>query len=894
MANKQCLINLDELAGRKLSIKETKSLVTQVEKWIAKHELEGKAIDLQAKVLEDANKFAVSLEAAAQIEKRNANLNALSKIQNEQYILSVWGDDPAQGLRAILAESLSDRHGSRNGLTARISSLRDEINQGITSDLSKADLADMASSGDFDKGVAKAMHLLNKEVVDEAAISKLPPNEVEMARVYLKYSELARNKANKAGAWIKKLDGRFAKRSHDGAKISKAAGSHIPTGDPRHKKAWIKRVEETVDWEKTMPDVAPKNRQSTLASMYEQFSNGFHLNFKDAPSPGFKGALSIGKNLSQERVLHFKDFEAEWEYYKDFSRGETIFDNLLHETGTIARDTAIMEKLGPNAEANLDDMVSTLAKRYTNAGEGVKAKQLLDEHRRLKSQLWPAITEEMNIPENETFAKWSQITRSIQAVGDLAGAVLSSLSDVAFYGSTMRYFGQRNTGDMFSGMREAVQGIFSDFRHLTPDVQELASELGIMLETMIPHASRYDADINNPGDISRWTQRLMKMNLLSAWQDRIRLTSVVMTAHRHALNAGKGFGELSEGMQAAFRQFGIEDFEWDMIRSQKAKVDSSGRQLFTVETINQIPDSALDSYANIASKIKEKKSPKIIQGLRDKARAELKTKYRNYFSEIGKMAATEPGKIERAFMLRGTKRGTVQGEMLRHFWMYKSFTVSVMRKHLGRELHGYHPDKVSNTKALMRLFTDTVNDRKISSGLGGMVNLMAMSTLTGYAAMSLKDISKGKEPRIPENSEQALKVFLASASQGGAMGIYGDFLFGEMKSRFGHGPIETILGPSAGRGADIINLFKRFREGDDFAGKSALFLLNNTPGLNTARNLAYTRWIMDYLITYRLQELMNPGYLGRMERRLSKEKNQEYISLGPIQPPSEMIPRGGF
>jgi len=864
MANETCILEIEKLAGRELTSTEKEALSKQVDNWVAKHEFEKTAGDLTDNVMAEVEKWSVDLEAAAIIEKRNASLNALKKFKTQQYIESTWADDPAEGLKAVLGESLSDRYGAKNGLTATIASNRRELLQGMTAEFAKKDLMKVVSSGKLDKEIAQAMYHINQAVLDDAAIAKMLPEAVEAARIFSKYMDIARNQSNKAGSWIKKLEGRFARRTHDEMKISKAAGTEIPTGDPRHRKAWVDYLSDKIDWEKTMPDVAPDNRIKVLDTMFTQMSNGYHVKFKPASTPGFKGALNIGKKLSHERVLHFKDFEAEWEYYSKFSRGESLVDNIIHEVNTVARDTAIMQRLGPNAEANLDATVDKMLKSLTKKGEGEKAKNLKDMHEKLKAELWPAITEEMNIPQNATFAKWSQLVRNIEAVGDLAAAAISSIADLAYYGSTMRYIGDRTTGNVFSGMYEALRGVFGDFRKITPEIQELASEMGVLVETMIPHASRFDADINNPGDISRWTQRLMKLNLLSDWQDRVRLTAVVATGHRHALKAGKAFKDLPAGMQALFRQYGIEDWEWDLIRKQNPKMDPRGRQIFTTETIDQIPESSF---------------PKA------KMRDELKTKYRNLFSEIGTTAATEPGKIERAWMLRGTKRGTLQGEILRHFWMYKSFMVSVMRKHLGRELHGYHPDRVSTPQALMRMFKNPSMD----SGFGGMVNMMAMSTLLGYAAMELKNITKGKTPRQPEEAKDYVKLTAAAMSQGGSMGIYGDFLFGQMKSRFGHSGLETFFGPTVGRAADLMDIWTRFVNGDDAAAKAFWFALNNTPGVNTARNLFYTRWAMDYLLTYRLQEMMNPGYLKRMERKLKKEKQQEFLI-----PPSSVIPRGGF
>jgi len=103
------------------------------------------------------------------------------------------------------------------------------------------------------------------------------------------------------------------------------------------------------------------------------------------------------------------------------------------------------------------------------------------------------------------------------------------------------------------------------------------------------------------------------------------------------------------------------------------------------------------------------------------------------------------------------------------------------------------------------------------------------------------------------------------------MGIYGDFLLGE-SSRFGRSLGETVQGPVAGVLWDINELRARMMKGDEFGAAAFRLLINNTPLIN----LFYTRIALDYLVIYKIQEAMNPGYLRRMERRIERENNQEF------------------
>ena len=80
MANQVCMLEIEKLAGRELTPDEKKALANQIDAWVAKHKAEGDAVSLTDKVMQDVEKFAIDLEAAAAIEKRNSLLNTTSSI----------------------------------------------------------------------------------------------------------------------------------------------------------------------------------------------------------------------------------------------------------------------------------------------------------------------------------------------------------------------------------------------------------------------------------------------------------------------------------------------------------------------------------------------------------------------------------------------------------------------------------------------------------------------------------------------------------------------------------------------------------------------------------------------------------------------------------------------
>lgn len=875
MSVDKCLLEIETAAGRTLTAKERKELGEAVEAVMKKY---GEADLLQPEAMKAIEEIGKNIEAAAIIENRNAALNARAKIVNREYLKNVWKDDPSEGLRAILGDSLVDRSGSKNGVAHQISSLASYYEGQVVSRLEQKKLLEFADSGKFDDQIFRAMYELGQEKPNAEAVAKLMPEAREVAKILKDAQEVARVKANEAGAWIKDLRGYVMKRSHDPLKIAQAAGEGIPLNSPQHFEAWKEFMVTNLDWDRSMPGLPQTKQADELKKIFNQLSSGEHLISSGEPVAGFKGAANIGKSLSHERVFHFKTPEAEFQYHKKFGIGDSLTENVIRGLTGLARDTAMMSKLGPNAKANLDSVAAEIHDSLVKEGNGAKAEEFRKKHQALMKNLWPIMTGEASIPGNAIWARRFQAARNVMKMGDLARVLLSQLSDVPFFGSTMRYVGERDAGSFYGGMADAIKySIGRGTKKFTAEELAKASELGVMVESILPNNPRMDGDTDFPGRLSSWVNKTFKLGGATAWQDRLRFGAVDALSHRHGMMSHLPFEKLPEGVQSSLRQFSIEPKDWDLLRKGEIHVDSDGRKFLSPKSLDSVPDSDI-------AKILKDSGANPTEARIKRYRSELENNYRTLFSQVAAMATSEPSVVERSLMTgMSSNPGTAGGEIARAFWMYKSFVVSTMRKHLGREVLGYGAERLPVHKAVFEMLKHPTG-----SSFGGMANLILMGTVFGYASRQLKNIASGKTPEVPTDAASFAKVTMASMAQSGSLGIYGDFLFGEAKSRFGHSGVETFLGPAWGRFADINDIYQGMKNGDDVAAKAFRFMLGNTPGVNVAYNLFYTRWALDYLIVYRLQEMMNPGYLQRMERNLKKQKNQEFLV-----PPSRVIPYGG-
>lgn len=306
----------------------------------------------------------------------------------------------------------------------------------------------------------------------------------------------------------------------------------------------------------------------------------------------------------------------------------------------------------------------------------------------------------------------------------------------------------------------------------------------------------------------------------------------MMLLHNTAAKAHLSFDQLPRRYQTTLRRYGIEAAEWDGLRA--AAKDG--------------PDG--NSY--------------VFGG--DIADADLRQKYTTYIADQVQEGMSEAPARVQDWLGGGGPAGNLKNEAWRSAMQFKQFPATFILRSLTREWSRDGKD------------------------LSGLAQLIAMSTAFGYLAMSAKDITRGKEPFAPGAKDydagQYAKNVMRAMVQGGGLGLYGDFLLGEV-SRTGVGPLASALGPTFGMADNLLNaLVVKPREaamdGNLSAGRVGADLLQagkqNAPFIN----LFYTRAALDYGVLFSLQEAMNPGYLARTEQRSQRETGQKFL-LSPQQ-----------
>ena len=588
------------------------------------------------------------------------------------------------------------------------------------------------------------------------------------------------------------------------------------------KEEWVKFVRDRVDDKRTFKDLElpEAKRIEMLENMYDEFTEGVHMHGGDSS----RGGSNLAKRMSQERILHFKDSDAWLEYNSTFGGGnlrESIVDGFSY----MAQNIGLLQKMGTNP--------TTMFKKIVEGANINREVGRVD-------NAFAVVSGKTRVPVGATLAKVSSIVRAFNNMAKLGGAVVSALADIPLYASEVNYGG----GTLLSGYGQAIKSLVA---RTGADKKDIARTLGIFSNSMKGQlAARFGSADTVPSKINAAQNMFFKLNLLNWWTNSLEEGFALGLSNRLATKSNLKFSELGDELSRYFKMYDIDEVQWNIIRKHTAKKADDGEMYLTPEGIRNIDD------AEIKAILPEGSSKADIR----RYKYELENRMREMIIDRSKYAVIQPDARTKGMMTQGTKAGTINGELWRFITQFKSFPIAVLQKSMGREIHGKTGDMARVT---------------------GVAHLIIGMTVFGYMAMTAKDMLRGKKPRDPRN----WKTFLASAMQGGAMGIYGDFLFRDL-SHYGSSFVETAAGPVLSDVGNVAKAVSQAFQGD--IDKSATTLtrgvIQNIPYIN----LFYTRAALDYLILHQLYEFLSPNYTKRMEKRLKRDYGQEFFL-----PPSSVV-----
>jgi hypothetical protein len=867
-----CTAAAKAAAGDKLTDNEIADAVTALMDEKERLQRAGQTDRMAERLREFAERRAEQTKIAAALQRRHAALNALVRDRLDRTIdgFVAAGLPPHKAILAIMEGTQRGVEGGRNSVDAIARAYEARYAGGMMRDLQKEVPAfqRLLRDQNFDAAVLREMG----EIKDGGEPGITGNRDAQkVAAIFARYAELSRTDLNRLGASIGKLQGWAGAQTHDDVKMI-AAG----------KETWIDYVLPRLDLERTFEGAAPEEARGILADVYDTIITGV----PNKPTPREKGArvnpANLAKSLGKSRVLHFRDASAQLQYRDRFGYGNTVSGIVAHLRRASSM-AAQMETFGPNPEIMFGSIVESQKRKIKEAVaagtmDETKAQKLLKPLDATSGRIKAAFDVMSGLatrPDSVNAAKIGADIRAVMAMAKLGGAVITSIpSDLVTAGIASQF---RGSG-FFRGLTKQLAGIMRG--RGSAEQREIAYILGEGFDGIVGHIVSPAAAVDGPvGWTARWQERFFRLNRLTWWTDVARASNTRLVAAEMGMRAGTDYASLPANYRHVLGLHGIDAPRWDALR-QAGFEEVNGNKYITPDQIRNLSDDVISPLVRdrldaawAASKIDEAKTDatreKRLAAYEEKkatiladGRRDLELRTLAFVADEVSYGTIETDAASRRISTAGaTRPGTIAGEAARFIMQFKGFPIAFTQRVVGRAVLGFGKE-ASKMERGTHIGTIIV-------GLG----------MAGYMAMTMKDMMRGYwPPRDPTDP----KVWIAALQQGGAMGIYGDFLFGET-ARSGGDFLSTLAGPATGAIlGDLPKLYMGLRDGsidpdkDVKAADFINFAINNTPFIN----LFYTRPALDYLVLNAAREWASPGFLKRQERKRYKDYGQ--TASGPM------------
>lgn len=801
----QCIQAVNAAAGRTLRDSEIQAIEDRIsasmrrlaqadpQAWAAK--------SMNDRVLEAAMSAMQDLQSEAARKVANVQRQALATAATHQRI-SDLKQNMGVGSSRSLVEDINNTHLYAEGIK------RENVSQLM-------DLIDAAGSGHGAGAGRRALMFLfdaqnpqmTRDLVNEifAKGQGGTGNTIAQkgAKAWLDVIEGMRQRFNSAGGDVGKLAYGYLPQPHDSARV-RAAG----------KDTWAAQTLPLLDRSRYLREDGSRMNDGEVLDFLRAAYDTIATDGLSKTQPGqFRGTGARANRGSDSRQIHFKDGEAYTSYLADFGRG-SMYDAMIGHVGGMSRDIALIERYGPNPESQFR-LQQDIAER---SDMGLKRS-----FGNRPQAYWDILTGKTGSPESARLAQVGQDIRNIQTFGKLAGAVLSSITDLGTLVVTAGY----NRLSYFDTLKNIG-------RQASPEVRDFLTSHGVIADSMISDLNRWAGENIRNNWSGRIANSTMRLSLMNTWTDSLRRGFSMTMMQGLAKLSGKKWGDLTEWDRSHLARKGITEADWDVV-NQSQLTDFRGAQFLTPEAISASGDA---------------RAP------------EVTAKILGFITDESEYAVINPDMATKAAQTWGGQQaGTGVGELARLTMQFKSFPIAMISRHWRRMLEGGSDLEGAPVLANKAAYTAA---------------LLLTTTALGAIAFQTKQMVQGKDPVDMTKP----KFWIRAAAQGGGAGFVGDIVLGDTTED--RSPLDSLsrmtMGPTFGSAADLWELTKgnidEARAGKDtHAGAETMrFMRSHTPYVN----LWYGKAALDHMLLNAVQENLSPGYLARQKAKHMKDWGGSY------------------
>lgn len=607
---------------------------------------------------------------------------------------------------------------------------------------------------------------------------------------------------------------------------------------------WSNFIKPLIDVNRSFgADVSTKQMDSILRNIYTNIIKGHPVEDELV----FRGTGSLGARLGKHRIIHFKDSASVEAYAKEYGYGN-IMNSVISTIDKNSQNLGILERLGTRPRVVYESIKNDLIK-LSDDPKIVQKMTRADKY-------FKQIMGDNDRPVNHTAANLMSSLRHITAMGKLGMVVLRSIPDMANELSTLRSGG--------IGLLDSYKSLFEQLPYLIgtkywkEDARDLCDSLGILAQSTLGHFHSKFVGLDDPGGkLTKAMGIYFKLNLQHYWDQSLRMGTASALARNLGNMRDIPFEELNYNTQHSLRRYGMEQKEWDLIRSNREAMKTfKGKMVVAPDMVDDFSDESIKKYLG-----KRKITAEDAQRVKD----DMELRLRMYFEDMTDTAQMAPQAAEQAMLNQGYQRGTFAGEIARSFFMFKGYSINIARRTIGR------------------LITQNTNEGIIQS-LGsqstrGLIEYAINATIFGYISNAAYDFVKTGTIPDPTKPKTAIDAWVA----GGGLGIFGDYLFHNY-NQYGQSLLDMAGGPMADQADQLTKLISTLVDTSDdghrlsYHQRATKQLIQFSNGLNPLHNLLIAGKAFQYLLNHSVMEKIDPGYVER-HNNLIKKENEDNIPL---------------
>lgn len=668
------------------------------------------------------------------------------------------------------------------------------------------------------------------------------PEIVAMAKEVGFALEEARSAFNRAGGNIGKLDNWGFMTSHDQKKVALTK-----------QQDWVENVLPKLDRNQYVQDDGLLMSDVEVRKLLNDVYRTIATNGANKILDGRKGITPVGgrskmANRHQEaRALHFKDGDSWLEYQAEYGTyNETGFHEILkNHIHRMSTEIAMMQNFGSNPRLSFESLLEEASTKLKADPENGINHGEIDKQSKRALSMYNTLDANTRAVDS-TLGNIMGGLRALMVASKLGGTTLTTIGDHASTKKVANMLGLSYTKSVLPEYaKQLSQGNYRDE----------ALRFGLGINEMVGATSRFgDADVVSSATAAgRFNSRMqqlasttMKISGLNAVTAGMKRAFNLVHMNKIAdLTRKTEWKDLGADDIKILKGNGIKEKDWNLWRDLTPSKRENGTLVLTQNDFFDAPDEIIKKY------LPEDKqsSATAIEDYRYKAAM----KYQTHIFNEESVAIIEAGVRERSIINLGDA-GTIQGELGRTLFQFKGFPMAYM----------------------LRIGHRAFAQGDIKSRATFLISLLAYQTLAGALIVQMQNIANGKNPEPVFTTD----FFIKSMLKGGGLSFLGD-LMSALSDPTGKSFGDFVAGPLVSQGGKLGMLLTGM--GNNFIeGKESTRMMevaNTLKGNLPFQNLWYSKLIIDRMLYSKIQNMIDPDYLPKLQQRMEDKGNSFWWDL---------------